>query len=113
MYIVNRGKLFVMSEDGITVLATLKAGCYFGEISLLNLGNEGNRRTASVISVGYSNLFCLSKKDIWEVLADYPTARDRLEQIAHRRLVELSASHTVKQNCIPVSPPGATSNGQC
>jgi cyclic nucleotide gated channel alpha 3 len=38
MYIVNSGKLQVISEDGSSVLATLKAGSCFGEISVLNLG---------------------------------------------------------------------------
>ena len=86
MYIVNRGRLQVVSEDGRTVMATLRPGSYFGEISVLNMGNAGNRRTASVRSVGYSDLFCLSKDDLWEVLKDYPTVRVRLETIAVRRL---------------------------
>jgi cyclic nucleotide gated channel alpha 3 len=67
-------------------LATLRAGSYFGEISVLNLGTAGNRRTASVRSVGYSDLFCLSKQDMWDVLKDYPAARVRLESIACKRL---------------------------
>ena len=46
----------------------------------------GNRRTASVRSVGYSDLFVLSKKDMWDVLKDYPAARVRLEAIAVKRL---------------------------
>lgn len=46
----------------------------------------GNRRTASVRSVGYSDLFVLSKKDMWDVLKEYPTARIRLEAIATKRL---------------------------
>ena len=86
MYIVNRGRLQVVADNGKTVLATLRAGSYFGEISILNMGNAGNRRTASVRSVGYSDLFCLSKNDLWEVLKDYPTARVRLEAIAVKRL---------------------------
>lgn len=48
--------------------------------------NVGNRRTASVRSVGYSDLFVLSKKDMWDVLKEYPAARVRLEAIAVKRL---------------------------
>ncbi|KAK4301991.1 hypothetical protein Pmani_025891 [Petrolisthes manimaculis] len=86
MYIVNRGRLQVVADDGKTMLATLKAGSYFGEISILNMGTAGNRRTASVRSVGYSDLFVLSKKDMWDVLKEYPAARVRLEAIAAKRL---------------------------
>lgn len=86
MYICARGRLEVVVDDGKTVLATLKAGSYFGEISILNMGTAGNRRTASVRSVGYSDLFVLSKKDMWDVLKDYPAARVRLEAIAVKRL---------------------------
>jgi len=86
MYIVSRGRLQVVSDNNKLVLATLRPGSYFGEISVLNMGNAGNRRTASVRSVGYSDLFCLSKNDLWEVLKDYPSARVRLEAIAIKRL---------------------------
>ncbi|XP_065163954.1 cyclic nucleotide-gated channel rod photoreceptor subunit alpha isoform X2 [Atheta coriaria] len=86
MYIVNRGRLQVVADNGRSVLATLKAGSYFGEISILNMGTAGNRRTASVRSVGYSDLFVLSKKDMWDVLKEYPAARVRLEAIAVKRL---------------------------
>lgn len=47
---------------------------------------SGNRRTASVRSVGYSDLFCLSKQDLWEVLKEYPAVRVKLESIAVKRL---------------------------
>ncbi|XP_052872535.1 cyclic nucleotide-gated cation channel alpha-3 [Anopheles cruzii] len=90
MYIVNRGRLQVVADNGKTVMASLKAGSYFGEISILNMGTAGkalgNRRTASVRSVGYSDLFVLSKKDMWDVLKEYPAARVRLEAIAVKRL---------------------------
>ncbi|KAG5863614.1 hypothetical protein JTB14_018322 [Gonioctena quinquepunctata] len=96
MYIVNRGRLQVVADNGRTVLATLKAGSYFGEISILNMGTAGNRRTASVRSVGYSDLFVLSKKDMWDVLKEYPAARVRLEAIAVKRLEKYKRAPLVK-----------------
>ncbi|XP_045205389.1 cyclic nucleotide-gated cation channel alpha-3-like [Mercenaria mercenaria] len=77
MYIVKRGQLGVVSDDGKTTFATLSEGSVFGEISILNIaGNKnGNRRTANIRSVGYSDLFCLSKDDLWEVLNQYPEAK--------------------------------------
>lgn len=80
MYIVKRGRLSVVADDQKTVLATLSAGSVFGEVSVLDIaGNKtGNRRTANVRSLGYSDLFCLAKKDLWDTLADYPDARKSL-----------------------------------
>lgn len=77
MYIVKRGKLSVVGDDGRTVFATLSDGSVFGELSILNIaGNKtGNRRTANVRSVGYSDLFCLSKEDLWIVLEEYAEAK--------------------------------------
>ncbi|XP_045458562.1 cyclic nucleotide-gated cation channel subunit A-like [Melitaea cinxia] len=82
MYIVKRGRLQVVADDGKTVLATLSAGSVFGEVSVLEIaGNRtGNRRTANVRSLGYSDLFCLAKRDLWEALADYPDARTTLTE---------------------------------
>lgn len=65
---------------------------------------SGNRRTASVRSVGYSDLFCLSKQDLWEVLKEYPAVRVKLESIAVKRLekhkkplIQLSKSNINEQ----------------
>ncbi|CAH1170272.1 unnamed protein product [Phaedon cochleariae] len=82
MYIVKRGRLQVVADDGDTVLATLGAGSVFGEVSVLDIaGNRtGNRRTANVRSLGYSDLFCLAKDDLLMALADYPEARATLTE---------------------------------
>ena len=82
MYIIKRGRLQVVSEDGKKVFVTLSDGAVFGEVSILNIaGNKtGNRRTAGVRSVGYSDLFCLSKNDLWEALQEYPEAKKLLSE---------------------------------
>lgn len=74
MYIVKRGRLQVVADNGETIFATLGAGSVFGEVSVLDIvGNRtGNRRTANVRSLGYSDLFCLAKDDLLLALADYP-----------------------------------------
>merc|ERR1719278_2293872 len=80
MYIIKRGKLDVVADDGRDIYVTLGDGAVFGEVSILNIpGNKtGNRRTANVRSVGYSDLFSLSKDDLWEALEEYPEARKNL-----------------------------------
>jgi hypothetical protein len=57
------------------------------------LGSKtGNRRTANIRSVGYSDLFCLTKQDLWEVLTEYPSARDTL--------IERGKAHLRKDNLL-------------
>ncbi|XP_045116080.1 cyclic nucleotide-gated cation channel alpha-3-like isoform X2 [Portunus trituberculatus] len=90
MYIVKRGRLSVVADDGKTVYATLGAGSVFGEVSILNIaGNKtGNRRTANVRSVGYSDLFCLSKNDLWDALTEYPEAKKSLMERGRQLLMK-------------------------
>ena len=79
MYIIKRGKLDVVADDGREIYVTLGEGAVFGEVSILNIpGNKtGNRRTANVRSVGYSDLFSLNKDDLWEALSEYPEAKKK------------------------------------
>ncbi|KAL7395937.1 hypothetical protein ABVT39_025764 [Epinephelus coioides] len=82
MYIIKDGQLAVVGEDGTTQFAVLTSGSCFGEISILNISGSkmGNRRTANIRSLGYSDLFCLSKQDLMEALQEFPHARAQLEQ---------------------------------
>ncbi|XP_030055593.1 cyclic nucleotide-gated channel alpha-4 [Microcaecilia unicolor] len=91
MYIIKEGKLAVVADDGVTEYVRLGEGQYFGEISILNIkGNtSGNRRTANIKSIGYSDLFCLSKEDLKEVLIEYPDAKAILEEKGREILIKM------------------------
>jgi cyclic nucleotide gated channel alpha 3 len=88
MYFIKSGKLTVVSDDGSKVFHTMNEGDYFGEISILDIpgSKTGNRRTANIRSVGYSDLFCLSKVDLWQVLDEYPLAKKALIEKGREKL---------------------------
>lgn len=66
----------------------MSEGSFFGEISILDIpgSKTGNRRTANVRSVGYADLFCLSKVDLWQVLDEYPLAKRALMEKGREKL---------------------------
>ncbi|KAM6949218.1 LOW QUALITY PROTEIN: cyclic nucleotide-gated channel rod photoreceptor subunit alpha-like [Aplochiton taeniatus] len=82
MYIIKEGKVAVVSDDGSKTFVTFGSGVTFGEISILAIkgSKAGNRRTANIRSVGYSDLFCLSKTDLMDALDEYPDAKAILEE---------------------------------
>lgn len=90
MFIIADGILEVISEHG-KVLTTMKAGDFFGEIGILNLDGL-NKRTADVRSVGYSELFSLSREDVLTAMKDYPEAQEILQSLGRKRLMEVKAS---------------------
>lgn len=54
------------------------SGDFFGEIGILNIEGASNKRTADVRSVGYAELFSLSKEDVLTAVKDYPEAEVKL-----------------------------------
>nr|XP_054594727.1 cGMP-gated cation channel alpha-1 [Nothobranchius furzeri]XP_054594728.1 cGMP-gated cation channel alpha-1 [Nothobranchius furzeri] len=90
MYIIKEGKLAVVADDGVTQFVVLSEGSYFGEISILAIkgSKAGNRRTANIRSIGYSDLFCLSKDDLMEALTEYPDAKALLEEKGRQILMK-------------------------
>ena len=90
MYIVQSGFVMVLGgSDGRTVLVTLGEGSVFGEIALLGVGGM-NRRTADVVSKGFSNLFTLRKDDLESALKHYPDAKKILNAKANKLMKEKS-----------------------
>ncbi len=82
MYFIKRGIAQVLGEAGCTIVATVREGDYFGEVSLLT----DQPRTASVIAVTDLMLLSLSATDLEAVLSAYPQAAVRIEAAAKERL---------------------------
>ena len=73
MYFISRGEVQVVSdttkkEDRI-VYATLRDGSFFGEVALLF---NDSRRTATVVTSSYCDLFVLRKEDFDSIQESFP-----------------------------------------
>jgi len=79
MYVVRSGRLEVL-DGKWKVLSFLDEGQIFGELSVLRIpGNKSqNRRTATIRSVGFSELYRLRKNDLWGAILEYPNAKEKL-----------------------------------
>ena len=85
MYILKVGEVEVFSwgeKKEKVILATLKEGDYFGEISLLT----ERPRTASVRTLRPSELVRLDKKDFDRIVTRHPETKKILEESLHARL---------------------------
>ena len=81
IYFIARGTLEVVSADGGTVYAKLSAGDYFGDLTLL----LGESRSASVRSVGFSEVFRLDAEAYQRIRSTYPDLRDVLIRASQER----------------------------
>ncbi|CAK9297073.1 unnamed protein product [Gordionus sp. m RMFG-2023] len=109
MYIINSGivEVTIGKDPNLIVLATLKEGSVFGEISLLSITGE-NRRTANVRSKGFSKLFVLSKENLEDTLMEYPDAKTLLEKKARKILKSQKKKTGTKKNKESTELPNVT-----
>lgn len=82
MYIVKRGQLNCVSDDGKVVLGILKEGAVFGQLAILNLSGKpgGYKHSVAIRSIGYTDVYILRQEDVNDVLQEYPLARQNLIQ---------------------------------
>ena len=104
MYIVQSGFVTVLtpskpptSSSAKMIMATLGEGSVFGEIALLGISGM-SRRTADVVSKGFSNLFTLRKEDLEEALKHYPDAKRILNAKARRLIKENDERNTRRRS---------------
>ena len=111
MYIIINGevKICIYDEQGNEkIVATLKAGDYFGEMALLT----GEPRSASVITTRESEMFALHKNDFDVILEKFPSISISIGKIMSQRLRETlaKASHLPNVNKIETGQEGPRGN---
>ena len=74
MYFISRGEVQVFNDTLKTPLATLKAGEYFGEVSLFN----DIPRTATVRASTYCDLYSLNKDVFSKIFDRYPNVHAKI-----------------------------------
>ncbi|XP_073695562.1 cyclic nucleotide-gated cation channel alpha-3-like [Garra rufa] len=85
MYFIYKGEVEVLSNDNTAVLFQLKAGQYFGEMSLL----LGEPRPATVRAATNCELYVLSKKSLDEALKYYPRIYNQMQSAAEEMKYQL------------------------
>nr|KAG5710760.1 hypothetical protein BaRGS_035162 [Batillaria attramentaria] len=89
-------------------VAIMTPGNYFGEISLLKLDDGQNKRTADVRSIGFSELLCLSRRDLMSALMEYPEAKKILEEHARQRMQQTKVTPSATSSAEPPPPPSVS-----
>lgn len=84
LFVIHTGRVKIsrLSEDGREViLAILKSGDFFGEMSLL----DGQARSANVMTIEDSDVLVLRREDFMELILKYPQISIHLlKALAHR-----------------------------
>lgn len=85
MYFISRGSVKVLSADETVCYATLNAGQFFGEISLL----LSMPRTATIKATGFCDLYRLDKESFEQVIERYPDFKESIRVLAEKRKEEV------------------------
>eukprot|EP01059_Diplonema_ambulator_P009705 TRINITY_DN19649_c1_g1_i1.p2 TRINITY_DN19649_c1_g1~~TRINITY_DN19649_c1_g1_i1.p2 ORF type:complete len:340 (+),score=129.83 TRINITY_DN19649_c1_g1_i1:1786-2805(+) len=86
MYFISRGEVQVVSEakeaSERVVYATLRDGSFFGEVALLF---NDSRRTATVVTSSFCDLFVLRKEDFDLIQESFPDQSKAIHKAAQKR----------------------------
>jgi len=87
MFFISKGSVLVISADESVTYATLNAGQFFGEISLL----LSMPRTATIKAAGFCDLYRLEKDQFDVVVEQYPEFKQSIRVLAEKRREEVQA----------------------
>lgn len=94
LYILSEGKVEILSKNDAEVIATLSEGQFFGELALVT----EEPRSATVRSVGISELYTLSKEDFLKALNLYPGFRDAMHASLKKLQIQIGSKKPKKHS---------------
>lgn len=106
MFFISKGSVLVLSADEKITYATLRAGQFFGEISLL----LSMPRTATIKAAGFCDLYRLEKDQFDVVVEQYPDFKLSIQILAEKRREEVQAL-TRQRTEAPPAPAGGEAPG--
>jgi len=92
MYFISKGTVTVLSADEKITYASLQAGQFFGEISLL----LSMPRTATIKAAGFCDLYRLDKEHFDVVVEQYPKFKESIRVLADKRRGEILSKASPK-----------------
>ena len=87
IFFISKGRLEVVSENGEQVYTELEEGEYFGNVSLL----LKEKRTASVRTLSYCEIFILEQKDFIRIRNEYPEFKETIKKMSAEKSEKTSS----------------------
>ena len=82
-YIIRKGKIGVFTSDGLSIMAILEDGAFFGEIGLL----ISKTRTMTIKCLSETEFLTISKERFLNLFDSFPDEKNYLMRVAKQRLL--------------------------
>ena len=81
MYIIRSGRVELSQREKGQQQFGIESGEYFGINCVINFNEFGRERSETATTEGFCDLLVLEKKDLLELLIDYPNVKVKLDQL--------------------------------
>ena len=81
MYIIRSGRVLLTRRKNREPNKELGDGEFFGINCVINFDEFGRERSETATTVGFCDILMLEKKDLMELLVDYPDVKEKLSEL--------------------------------
>ena len=103
MYIIRSGKVRLSHRANNKPSIVLVDGDCFGENCVINFDEFGHERTETAKTVGFCDILMLEKKDLMELLVDYPDVKDKLSERFYESVKKFSEDGNCKKDELDIA----------